>query len=66
MTEAELRIERQKLVGRQYAIANEINSFYPRSVGAPTSERERALCREAEGNAAAIRAIDRELDDKKD
>ena len=61
MTEAELRIERQRLIRRQHEIAAAINSLYPRPVGQPNSAWEDSLRREANDNVLAIRSIDAEL-----
>lgn len=65
MTEAELRIERQKLVRRQWAIASELNSIPPTPVppgySSFTQARIDGLHREAEENAQTIQAIDAEL-----
>jgi hypothetical protein len=66
MTAAELRIQRQRLIRRQWAIADELNRIPPvpaeQGFSPYTKARMDALYAESNANAEAIRAIDGELD----
>lgn len=66
MTEAELRIERQRLIRRQHAIASELNSIGPVAVppghSTYTQARIDGLYAESRGNTSALNAIDKELE----